>query len=610
MRRGEIVFSLIILLLIAGLALPVPPFFLDFLLSANLLFSLILLFTTLSVVDPIKLSTLPMLLLMATLFRLSLNIATTRSILSSGSGGQLVELFGRLVISENLVVGTVIFFIITLVQFVVVAKGGERVAEVSARFALDALPGKQMSIDADVRSGLIDFETARNRRQEVQLESRLYGALDGAMKFVKGDAIAGIVIALINAGGGIAIGVGREGLSITQSLHKYTLLSVGDGLLSQIPSFLNALAAGLIVTRVGRETGRSSIREMVIQIVQCNSLLMIVGIFSCIAAFLPGVPLYPFFGFGMLLTIGGGISSRTVNRQQNNSNNHFRPSPPPLITLTVLKERYSDPQRGMELVRMVERNRERLYAQTGLIIPPCEIRWGEAEGMLISIRGTVRETLHSGSDSEIEDQFFNALWKVRVELVDNIMIRRLLDFCDARAPELVAHVIPTVISVTQLTVLARSLLEEGIAVLNFETILQAVAESEGRGLTARNLLEEARIALRRQIQSLAAKKLAEQCSVLTLDPLLDVACAQAEREGKLLSDGVVNTLLSFFEKYRDTDVLVVVSRGARALIKDYLRIQGLLFSVVAFEELEALKFNAAEECKIEKNENFLESLAA
>jgi type III secretory pathway component EscV len=246
----EVLVPVGLLLILGCMLVPLPPLLLDILLCSNLLFALLLVVGALHIKDPLKLSTLPSLLLMATLVRLSLNLATTRAVLSTGHAGQAVEAFGAVVTQGSLVVGCILFLLITLIQFIVVAKGAERVAEVSARFTLDALPGKQMAIDAEIRSGLLDPEGARRKRSEVQSESRFYGALDGAMKFVKGDAVAGLVVTFVNIAGGLLVGLLIHGLDLEVALRRYTLLTIGDGLLSQVPSLLNAVAAGLIVTRV------------------------------------------------------------------------------------------------------------------------------------------------------------------------------------------------------------------------------------------------------------------------------------------------------------------------------------------------------------------------
>ena len=264
----DIVMPVGLLLVVGCMIIPLPPAVLDILLCSNLLFALLLVISALHIRDPLKLATLPSLLLMATLFRLSLNLATTRAVLGSGHAGKAVEAFGSVVIQGSVAVGFVLFLLITLIQFIVVAKGAERVAEVAARFTLDALPGKQMAIDAELRSGLLDSETARRKRLEVQMESRFYGALDGAMKFVKGDAIAGIVITFVNICGGLLIGLLVHELEFDVALRRYTVLTIGDGLLSQIPSLLNSIAAGLIVTRVQVDESSTLSSDLISQLSQ------------------------------------------------------------------------------------------------------------------------------------------------------------------------------------------------------------------------------------------------------------------------------------------------------------------------------------------------------
>jgi type III secretion protein V len=267
-KGKELIVPLGLMLVVGCMIIPLPGAVLDILLCSNLLFALLLVIAALHIRDPLKMATLPSLLLMATLWRLSLNLATTRAVLSSGHAGKAVEAFGSIVIQGSVVVGFVLFLLISLIQFIVVAKGAERVAEVSARFTLDALPGKQMAIDAEIRSGTLDPEAARKKRADVQMESRFYGALDGAMKFVKGDAIAGLVIAAVNILGGLAVGMLIHKLELDVALRRYTVLTIGDGLLSQIPSLLNSVAAGLVVTRVQVDESSTLASDLLGQLAQ------------------------------------------------------------------------------------------------------------------------------------------------------------------------------------------------------------------------------------------------------------------------------------------------------------------------------------------------------
>ena len=231
------------------LVVPIPAFVLDLLIIVNIMLALVTLLTTMFVKKPLDFSVFPSLLLVATLFRLGLNVASTRLVLGNGYAGEVIGAFGQVAVGGSIIIGAVIFLILVVIQFVVVTKGAERVAEVGARFTLDAMPGKQMAIDADLNAGLITDVQARERRAEVSAEADFYGAMDGASKFVKGDAIAGIIIIIINIVGGIAIGVIQSGLSIGDAVNKYTLLTIGDGLVTQIPALLMAVSTGMIVTR-------------------------------------------------------------------------------------------------------------------------------------------------------------------------------------------------------------------------------------------------------------------------------------------------------------------------------------------------------------------------
>lgn len=251
--RQDMVLATVLLIAIVMMLLPLPTWMVDILITINLMFSVILLLIAIYLSDPLDLSVFPSLLLITTLYRLSLTISTSRLVLLQHNPGNIVDAFGKFVVGGNLTVGLVVFTIITIVQFIVITKGIERVAEVSARFSLDGMPGKQMSIDGDLRAGVIDADHARTLRQHVQQESRFLGAMDGAMKFVKGDTIAGIIVVLVNIIGGIIIAIVQYDMSMSEAVHTYSVLSIGDGLCGQIPSLLISLSAGIIVTRVPGE---------------------------------------------------------------------------------------------------------------------------------------------------------------------------------------------------------------------------------------------------------------------------------------------------------------------------------------------------------------------
>lgn len=294
-RSSDLILAFVIISIIMMLIFPVSPHVIDLLISVNLTASITLLLVSLYIQKAVHLSIFPSLLLITTLYRLGVNISSTRQILLHANAGKIIFAFGRFVVGGDYVVGGVIFLIITIVQFIVITKGAERVAEVAARFTLDAMPGKQMSIDADMRSGIIDSNQARELRLALNRESHLYGAMDGAMKFVKGDAIAGIVITIINIIGGLIIGVLKHGMSASEAAQIYSLLSIGDGLVSQIPALMIAITAGIVTTRVSSDKKDSHLgKDISEQILKQPKALMIAGGVLFLMAFIPGFPPAPF----------------------------------------------------------------------------------------------------------------------------------------------------------------------------------------------------------------------------------------------------------------------------------------------------------------------------
>ncbi len=295
------------------LVVPIPAPLLDVLIIVNILFALVVLLTTMFVTKPLDFSVFPSLLLVATLFRLGLNVASTRLVLGEAHAGAVIDAFGSVAVGGSLIIGAVVFLILVVIQFVVVTKGAERVAEVGARFTLDAMPGKQMAIDAELNTGAITEEQARERRASVAAEADFYGAMDGASKFVKGDAIAGIVIIVINVIGGIAIGMVQLGMEIGEAVERYTLLTIGDGLVTQIPALLMAVATGLIVTRstADDQMGTTASR----QLLQSRQALMIAGCAAVVMAIIPGMPPVPFILVGGALMLVA-LRLRRVERAQ------------------------------------------------------------------------------------------------------------------------------------------------------------------------------------------------------------------------------------------------------------------------------------------------------
>ncbi len=318
-KKVEIVAAFLIIAIVFMLILPLPIILVDILIAINISLSCLLVIISLYLEGPLAFSTFPAVLLLTTLFRLALEVATTRLILLNGDAGHIVEAFGNFVAGGNLVVGMVIFLILTVVQFLVITKGSERVAEVSARFTLDAMPGKQMSIDNDLRSNVINGDEARKRRNDLAKESQLFGAMDGAMKFVKGDSIAGLIIVVINLLGGVSIGVLQKGMAATDALQKYAILTIGDGLIAQIPSILISLTAGMIITRVsnsksgGADDSNNVGREIIQQVFgQPRSLYIASGTMLMFAA-IPGMPTEVFIVLACISSSIAFLSNR-INR--------------------------------------------------------------------------------------------------------------------------------------------------------------------------------------------------------------------------------------------------------------------------------------------------------
>lgn len=310
-QRNDVILAFLLICIVFMMILPLPTQLVDVLIGINLSISAILLMVAIYLSEVVAFSAFPSILLLTTLFRLALSITTTRLILLQADAGKIVETFGNFVVSGNLVVGAVIFLILTIVNFLVITKGSERVAEVSARFSLDAMPGKQMSIDSDMRAGMIDMQDAKARRGKLEKESQLYGAMDGAMKFVKGDAIAGLIIIFVNIIGGVAVGTTQHGMTAGEAAGVYAILTIGDGLVSQIPALFISITAGFIVTRVASDDNENLGTDIGRQLMNEPKALMIAsGILLGFAA-IPGFPTVVFLclaavtGFGSLLITKG-----------------------------------------------------------------------------------------------------------------------------------------------------------------------------------------------------------------------------------------------------------------------------------------------------------------
>ncbi len=310
--RSDIALAFGVIGIVAVLVIPLPSAILDFALAFNITFSLVVLLTTLYVTRPLDLSVFPGMLLIVTLMRLALNVASTRLILGEAYAGEVINSFGNFVVQGNYVVGFIIFVILVIIQFVVITKGAGRISEVAARFTLDAMPGKQMAIDADLNAGIISDTEARTRRDEIAHEADFYGAMDGASKFVRGDAIAGILITLINIIGGFIIGAAINGMSLVEALRTYSLLSIGDGLVTQIPALLVSTASGVIVTRQAATSNMGA--DLAKQLTRQPRAVLVAGIALIAFGLVPGMPTVTFLVLGLTM---GGVSFLTKQAQEN-----------------------------------------------------------------------------------------------------------------------------------------------------------------------------------------------------------------------------------------------------------------------------------------------------
>ncbi|HGN0869365.1 type III secretion protein V [Providencia alcalifaciens] len=299
-NRPELMVLVIMVMVIAMLIIPLPTVLVDLLIALNIMISVLIFMSSFYITRVLNFQSFPSILLISTLFRLALSISTSRLILLEADAGDIIDTFGEFVIQDNLVVGMVVFAIVTIVQFIVITKGSERIAEVAARFSLDAMPGKQMSIDADLRAGVIDEATVKIKRGELEKESQLFGSFDGAMKFIKGDAIAGIVIIFVNLIGGISVGTAQQGMDLSTALNTFTLLTIGDGLVAQIPALLISISAGFIVTRVGgndKNLGENIVSELF----DNDFTILITAFIVLFMGFLPGFPTAIFLFLAALL---------------------------------------------------------------------------------------------------------------------------------------------------------------------------------------------------------------------------------------------------------------------------------------------------------------------
>jgi flagellar biosynthesis protein FlhA len=394
-----------VILIIGLLVIPLPPLLLDILLAFNIAFSVLILFVSIYLVSPLEISSFPTILLITTLLRLGLNVASTRLILGEGAAGDIIHAFGSFVIKGNYVVGIIIFLILLLINFIVVIKGSSRIAEVAARFTLDALPGKQMSIDADLNAGYIDEKTARKRREDLTRESDFYGSMDGAAKFIKGDAIACLVITGINILAGFVIGIAQLDMSLSEALSTYSILTIGDGLVSQIPSLLISVASGIVVTRSA--SNKQLDQELIEQLGAKPRVLALASLTMLVFAVIPGFPAFPF----IILAVTTGTlayyrsiaikkkdekelreqfaKKETVQKPEEQPVEELLKVDPVEIELGYSLISLVDETQGGDVFKRITNVRRQLATELGIILPPVRVRDNlqlEPEDYIIKIR--------------------------------------------------------------------------------------------------------------------------------------------------------------------------------------------------------------------------------
>ncbi len=525
--------------------IPLPTFLLDIMLSFNITISLVILMLAMYVTRPLDFSVFPSILLTVTLLRLALNVASTRLILLHGSegtaaAGQVIKAFGTFVVGGNYVVGLIVFVVLVLINFVVITKGATRIAEVAARFTLDAMPGKQMSIDADLNAGVIDDQEARRRRARISREADFYGAMDGASKFVRGDAIAGIIIIFVNIIGGLIIGVAQKGMPFEEALSIYTIMTIGDGLVSQIPALLTSTAAGIIVTRAASQSnlGRDVVNQMLTQ----PKAMYLASVIILSLGMVPGIPLMPFLILSSF-TFGTGYMMRKEKHEEMMSLPEETPIEAektdfvqPLETLE-LEIGYGlipivDAEQGGELLDKIRALRKQMAFELGIMVPPMKLRDNlqlKASEYLILLKGIevgrgdllLGHVLAMGSEEKqktvegipAKEPVFNldALWikeKDRdkyiaegftvvdhptivathlTEVVRNnaheLMTRqetqKLVEAVSATHPKVVEELTQAQINIGVIQKVLQNLLREQVSIRDLVTILEAVADVSG-----------------------------------------------------------------------------------------------------------------------------------
>ena len=590
-QHTDVLVAVGVVTILGVMIVPLPTYVLDFLLTFNISLTLLVLMLTIYITAPLELSVFPGLLLILTLYRLSLNVASTRLILSQADAGRLIAAFGDVMVHGNYVLGFIIFVIIIIIQFVVITKGSGRVAEVAARFTLDAMPGKQMAIDADLNAGLIDEQEARRRRDDISREADFYGAMDGASKFVRGDAVAGILITLINIIGGFAVGVLQRDLTLSEALQTYTLLTVGDGLVTQIPALISSTAAGIIVTRATTDDNMG--KDINKQLMGQPQAGLIAGVMLIGLGLVPGLPTWPFMVIGGAL-VGISLLVRRRNQlrqvreravQEEEARPEERPEDYLRVDLLETQVGYQlvplvDANQGGDLIERIVQIRKVAAMEMGFVAPPVRVRdstelkpdeyqirvkgnsvaGGElqAKSLLAIDPGYAEEPIEGieaidpvfglparwiapSLREKAELLGYNVVEPVAVlathltevinsharELLGRQETQHLLDELKNSYPTLVEELVPEVVSVGVLQRVLQNLLGERVPIRDLRTILETMADYSEVG-DIEVLSEYVRTALRRQICNMLLKESPESgIAVLTVDGELEELIKEA-----------------------------------------------------------------------------------
>lgn len=482
-------------LALAGLAIgavvlllvPLPTWLLDLLLAANLAMSLVLLLVAMQVDHPLRVAAFPTWIVLSTLMRLALNVSSTRLILLQGDAGRVIGAYGELVAGANAIVGGVLFALLTIVQLVVITRGAERVAEVGARFALDGLPGKQMAIDAELRAGTLDARTAEARRQRLLRESQFFGAMDGAMKFVRGDVIASLLMIAVNLLGGFGVGMTQQGLDALTALNRYGMLTIGDGLAAQIPALLVATAAGVLVTRVAGETRVGLGPELATQLLRHPAVLRWVGVVCLLIAWAPQMPALPF----LTVALACGFFSAGYPLRRTERDGHA----PIRIRLAADRAHWLPSRfalRKTPFERAATQATEQVLRSLGLPAflldraPRLEIDPRLPPGHVeLSVRAAVAYRTATPEPPAGQDParvvalaLVGPLRRQAHALLGIEEVHRWLGEAAARAPATMREAVPAKVSVAQLTEVLKNLLREGVPLTSFDGIIEAIAHPE------------------------------------------------------------------------------------------------------------------------------------